>query len=373
MRIRLGFRQIYLPGTIFLGRGALPGRLLNCSGSFFALKHLEIFARLKCGGFMPNCSQNHSKTKCRGEFKGSITKQHKFNRDFYCISIEFSEQASECLAFAKAGQFVELAVGHLNQTRPAGSILRRPFSIAGLNYSNQNTTNSNKCDTIRLAIIYQVLGPGTKSLMQKKSGDEISIIAPLGNGFTMPGETTQKIILAGGGVGLPPLYFWAEQLNRAGYRDIVAFAGARRKDLFAGEITEDNFQNDNPLLPQKILKEFTHSNTDGILATDDGSFGYNGSVVHALEEYLTTNIDWKNACIYACGPYGMLKAIAALAQRHNMPCEVCMEAYMACGIGVCQSCVVPVQNIENTTKGEQKYKLVCSDGPVFDAQKIVWQ
>ena len=323
---------------------------------------------------MPDCSQNPSPTKCRGEFIGSITKQHQINHDFYSLGIAFSAQAHQCLALARAGQFIEIAVGNFNETRRTGSILRRPFSIAGLNCSNKNKTNSNIGGPIRLEIIYQVLGPGTKSLMQQKPGAEISIIGPLGNGFTLPAETKPKIILAGGGVGLPPLYFWARQLKQAGYRNIVAFAGARRKDLFAGEITEKNFPNDNPLFPQKILKEFTRSSTDCVVSTDDGSFGYHGSVVHALEKYLTTNIDWKNACIYACGPYGMLKAIAALAQRLKMPCQVCMEAYMACGIGVCQSCVVPVRDLENTNSNdsEQKYQLVCSDGPVFDAQQIVW-
>ncbi|MCP4708372.1 MAG: dihydroorotate dehydrogenase electron transfer subunit [Planctomycetes bacterium] len=321
---------------------------------------------------MTDCSQNHNNHRCRGEFKGSITKQLKINHDFYCITVGFPESAHECLAAVQAGQFVEIAVGDFNQSRQAGSILRRPFSIAGQNLIN--IKDKNKCSTLTLEFIYQVLGPGTKSLMQKKTGDEVSIIGPLGNGFTFPDDTTQKIILIGGGVGLPPLYFWAKQLHRAGYQNIVAFAGARRKDLFAGEISEDKFKNDNPLLPQKTLKEFACCETNCIIATDDGSIGYLGSVVQALEEYLSLNTHWKKASIYACGPHGMLKAIAASAQRHNMPCEVCMEAYMACGIGVCQSCVVPVQNIEKTNINidEQKYNLVCSDGPVFNAKQIVW-
>jgi len=321
---------------------------------------------------MPNYSQNPVKTKSRGEFTGSIIKQHKINHDFYRMGLEFAEPARECLASAKAGQFVALEVSKPNDSHRFGSMLRRPFSIAGLNNKNESP-DSGKSPIIQLEIIYQVIGPGTKSLMQRKPGDKISIIGPLGNGFTPPGATTQKIVLIGGGVGLPPLYFWADQLMRAGYENIVGFAGARSRDLFAGELIEENYQADKPLLPQKNLKEFARSNTDSILTTDDGGFGFHGSVLEALEKYITSNPDWKNAIIYACGPYGMLKAVAAWAQKYPIPCQVCMEAYMACGIGVCQSCVVPVRDTDSTNKNEQNYKLVCSDGPVFPAEQIVWR
>ena len=135
-----------------------------------------------------------------------------------------------------------------------------------------------------------------------------------------------------------------------------------------GDLNADKYEGDEPLKPQMVIGQFTRSGVSSIAATDDGSFGYAGSVVEALEEFIEGQKDWGEAYLYACGPYGMLKAAAETARRRNMGCQVCMEAYMACGIGVCQSCVVGWKG-----DGERRYKLVCSDGPVFDSEMINWE
>ena len=160
-------------------------------------------------------------------------------------------------------------------------------------------------------------------------------------------------------------------MARAEYENVIGFGGAQRVNLFAGEVNTDEYQVAEPLKPQMVITQFARSGFSSIAATDDGSFGYAGSVVEALEQFIEAQKGWGEAYLYACGPYGMLKAVAEAARRRNMDCQVCMEAYMACGIGVCQSCVVGWKGKQGN--GEGSYKLVCSDGPVFDAEMINWE
>jgi dihydroorotate dehydrogenase electron transfer subunit len=299
----------------------------------------------------------------RGEFVGTIAQISSFSHDLKSLTLELSDRAAECFAQAKAGQFVQLACRDLENSRCPTPLLRRPFSIA------QITTDKQR---VRLEIIYRILGPGTNWLSRRTTGETIDLLGPLGNGFTLPNENNRKAILLGGGVGLPPMFFLADQLTKAGHKQITALAGARSKDQFIGSLCLESYNPSKPLIPQPVIEQLNRSGTNCIFATDDGSVGYHGLIVDALDQYLAAQEDPSGIDLYACGPDGMLRAISVLAEKFDLPCQICMEAYMACGIGLCQSCVVQVKSqTEKETK--PNYKLVCTNGPVFDSRSIIWE
>jgi dihydroorotate dehydrogenase electron transfer subunit len=317
------------------------------------------------------------KTPRRGEFIATVGDQIPLGDGNNSLLLTLVGQAADCFAQAQAGQFVQLACRDLNDFRQTDPILRRPFSIAGIsrNYNQLRPCSAEKPlghDRIFLEIIYRVLGPGTTWLSRRKAGDSINLLGPLGNGFSMPQQKETKIILIGGGVGLPPLFFLADQLAQAGFAQVLGFGGARTKSHFETTAVIKNGDPD-PLIPALILEQFNRSGTNSVIATEDGSLGFAGSIIQALEMFLQKQNEWNKSRIFACGPKGMLKAVADLAQRRNMTGQVCMENYMSCGIGLCQSCVVAVKTASTEPDGAAgKYKLVCSNGPVFDMEKIIW-
>ena len=298
----------------------------------------------------------------RGEFVGAIVHLDSFSEELKSLTLELTGQGAECFVPAKAGQFVQLACRELQNARCPTPLLRRPFSIAGVQYESER---------VHLEIMYRVMGPGTKWLADRNPGDSINLLGPLGNGFKLPKEPGRPALLIGGGVGLPPMFFLADRLVEAGHKDVTAFVGARGKDQFIGSLCLEAGNPSDPLKPQALIKQFSRSGTGCILATDDGSWGYPGLVVDALDQYLAKQDNPTGVDLYACGPEGMLRAICELAVKYDLPCQVCMEAYMACGIGLCQSCVVQVKS-QAAKETEPSYKLVCTNGPVFDSRSIVW-
>ena len=306
---------------------------------------------------------NTNTTKRRGEFVGVIASVRSFSEELKSLRLALSGGGGQCFAQAKAGQFVQLACRNLGNFRCPTPLLRRPFSIAGI---------EREAEQIHLEILYRVRGPGTNWLAHRSVGESINLLGPLGNGFSLPGESDRQAILVGGGVGLPPMFFLADKLVEAGYKKIVAFAGAGSKDQFIGSICLESYNAVEPLKPQPVLEQFNRSGTGCILATDDGSCGFYGFVVDALDQYLTEQGDVSGVDLYACGPDGMLRAISVVAEKYDLPCQICMEAYMACGIGLCQSCVVQVKS-QAAKETEPNYKLVCANGPVFDSRAIVWE
>ncbi|MBN2376639.1 MAG: dihydroorotate dehydrogenase electron transfer subunit [Sedimentisphaerales bacterium] len=333
---------------------------------------------------MKNDAPNPDNFVRRGEFVAKIVEQRPlFGKNNISLNLEVTDKAAVCFAKAKPGQFVNLACRDLNEYRCPTPLLRRPFSIAGIFSDSaaskpvsgndlENSSQVGSSEKLYLQIIYSVIGPGTNWLAQRNPGEQINLLGPLGNGFTLPESKDAKVILVGGGVGLPPLYFLADRLAGQGYRDIVAVAGARGREEFACEFALDKYEEEKPLEKQLVLQQFARSNTSSIIATDDGSMGYHGNVVEAWREFLVGNEGWAEAEVFACGPGGMLKAVAAFAREKVNPCQVCMEAYMACGIGVCQSCVVAMKAGAADEGESKKYKLTCVNGPVFDAEKVDW-
>ncbi|MBI3990991.1 MAG: dihydroorotate dehydrogenase electron transfer subunit, partial [Candidatus Omnitrophica bacterium] len=215
-------------------------------------------------------------------------------------------------------------------------LLRRPFSIFSI-----------KNDTIE--ILYKVVGKGTLLLSRRSKGEKLDILAPLGNGFSIPQDGGDFILVAGG-MGIAPLYALAEKLSRAGKGKVALVIGACNKNHILAE-------NDFKELGIKV-----------IVATEDGSKGCNGKVTDVLKGRRFTASITSSVTVFSCGPYPMLKAVSGWAEKHGFPCQVSLEPHMGCGIGACLSCVVKL-------KADNGFKNVCAckEGPVFRSDEIVWE
>jgi dihydroorotate dehydrogenase electron transfer subunit len=215
------------------------------------------------------------------------------------------------------GQFINIKV----QKDTTDPLLRIPLAIHSINKDG-------------ISLLYKVRGKATKILSIKKPTDTINILGPLGNGFTI--YKNKQAILVAGGYGVSPLYALAQQINNNATVLIGAF---NKKQILCQE-------------------KFTKLGAEIHIATEDGSLGHKGNVTELLDSRLRGN---DNAVVYASGPLPMLKAVAKITKPLNIPAQLSMEAYMACGIGACKGCVIP------TAEG---YKLCCQDGPVFDVRHI---
>jgi dihydroorotate dehydrogenase electron transfer subunit len=242
-------------------------------------------------------------------------------------------RACQIVAQAQPGQFVQLRVG-----ANVAPLLRLPLSIARA-----------APDTGTIELIYAQLGPKTTALAAVPDGAELDCLGPLGNGFRAP-PAARSAVLVGGGVGLPPLLFWGRYL-RAQRVHTVLLVGARTGAKH---------------LPKDLLLPAADRYA---LSTDDGTLGHGGWVTELLE----TELESSSQCtVYSCGPYPMMRVVADCCARRTIPCQVSLEAYMACGIGICAGCVVRVQPTPNSSDYD-RYQRVCTQGPVFDAAAIDWQ
>ncbi|MFH0738460.1 MAG: dihydroorotate dehydrogenase electron transfer subunit [Candidatus Omnitrophota bacterium] len=232
--------------------------------------------------------------------------------------------AAEITEEALPGQFV-----HIRFSDSQEVFLRRPFSI-------------HRVRGKRLEILYQVLGSGTEIFSKKKPGEHLDLIGPLGNGFKiLTRRLTQHPMIVAGGMGVAPLVFLAGKLT--GTPKLVLIGAKTREQILCE-------------------KEFKELDCNVKIATDDGSQGFKGYVSDLLKRELSA-IGHQPSQIYACGPKQMLKEVAAISNKYNIPAQISLEEHMACGIGACLGCVV------NTSAGFQR---VCKEGPVFDAKEIAW-
>ena len=240
---------------------------------------------------------------------------------------------------ARPGQFVMVKV------RDAiDPLLRRPFGIFDLGSMTADFTGGN--DQPFLEMLYRVVGKGTGMLSTLHHGDHLDILGPLGRGFEQ-GAAAEEKILVGGGVGLAPLYFLAKELVRNS-----------RVRLFIGGRTKEDIL---------CVTEFERLGVETYVATDDGTLGAGGLVTEVMERHLAEE---KNAYgMFACGPMPMLRAVADIAKCRNIPCQVSLEAYMACGMGACLGCVVKGHGHE---EHQPDYRCVCKDGPVFNFRELQW-
>ncbi|HEV3464726.1 MAG TPA: dihydroorotate dehydrogenase electron transfer subunit [Actinomycetota bacterium] len=228
---------------------------------------------------------------------------------------------------ARPGQFVHLLAGQ-DRSLP----LRRPFSIRRAEPSGT------------VEVVFDVVGAGTRILAGLRPHDTVDALGPLGRPFDPP-EGPVGCLLVGGGYGTAPLFFLAAELR----------ARRCRVDFAIGAATAGR------LLDAMEAKRLGHSLT---VTTDDGSAGQRGLVTDPLPGLLAGTGAER---VYACGPMPMLAAVSRVAAAAGVPCQVAVEEQMACGTGICFSCVVPVRG-----SGETRMARSCLEGPVFDGATVAW-
>lgn len=236
-------------------------------------------------------------------------------------------------ARAEAGQFVMLGL-----SGGAPPLLRRPFSIHRLRLRRGRVAG--------VELLYKVVGPATQRLAALGRGESASLLGPLGRGFRVPAGC-RRIYLAAGGVGVAPLFFFAERLAAAGAHGVSCrlFLGGRsREDLLCAG-------------------EFERLGVPVTITTDDGSCGEHCRVTDPLEEAVRQT---PPDLLLVCGPPAMLACAAGIARRYGVACQVSVETMMACGLGACLGCAVAAADRPD------RYLHACIDGPVFDAAQIAW-
>jgi len=240
---------------------------------------------------------------------------------------------------AAPGQFVNIACRAEGALDP---LLRRPFSVYWV-------------EGDAFAVLYRVVGRGTRLLSQVKAGDFVDVVGPLGRGFDIEpfaqaSKRGERLVLAGGGVGVPPLYFLSQRLSEEGIPFTVAVGFAGRDQIVA-------------------VDRWRARGVEPAISTVDGSAGRRGLVTDLLEEaFAAAAHDGRVAGVFACGPVRMLAAVARIAAERGVPSQVAMEEWMGCGLGVCLSCVTKVRG----EGGSLEWARVCREGPVFDGAKVVW-
>lgn len=242
-------------------------------------------------------------------------------------------------AAAAPGQFVALAVGGPT----SGLLLRRSFSIHRVTPDDGGTGRTGEPGTVE--IVVADAGPGTRWLVGRRPGDRVDVVGPLGRGFRQPAGPAPAILL-GGGYGSAPLFWLAEELTAAGSPVVLVLGAASRGRLFGHESAGD-------------------AAYEIVVTTDDGSSGRRGLVTDPLPELLAAT---GARAVYACGPMPMLRAVAEIAAAHGANAQVAVEEAMACGIGVCMTCVLPVAGADGTTRMSRS----CVDGPVLDGSAVRW-
>lgn len=217
---------------------------------------------------------------------------------------------------AVPGQFLHLLV--------SGYTLRRPISIADINKKKETIT-----------ILFKMLGSGTKELATYLPGMTVDALGPSGNGFELHNEVQSTVLLIGGGIGVPPLYYLGKTLAQQNIK-VISVLGFQTK---ASVFYEEQFNN---------LGET-------YIVTNDGSYGNKGFVTDIVGDIGTFDR------YYSCGPIPMLQAVTSSLK--NKQGYISLEERMGCGVGACFACVIP-------TDDQGGYKKICKDGPVFNAQEV---
>ncbi len=249
---------------------------------------------------------------------GKVISNTKVSSNLFELKVNVGEMVDYC----QCGQFVSIYVND------SSKILPRPISISEIDKQNQILT-----------FVIQVVGEGTIQLQNVNEDEQLAMLIPLGNGYNL--EKAKGIVyLIGGGVGIPPLVGTYKNLKQKGI-DVKVILGFRDETFLL-----DKFENE-----------------DLYICTDSGSAGFKGNVVQQLQQLDKPNI------IYSCGPKPMLKGLAEYGKQNNVLTYISMEERMACSVGVCLGCVINILD-EN---GEKVSKKVCSDGPVFRGDEVVFE
>jgi dihydroorotate dehydrogenase electron transfer subunit len=235
-------------------------------------------------------------------------------------------KAPDIAPLIQPGQFAHVRILPMKD-----ALLRRPFSIFQVGK-----------DTF--SILYKNVGKGTDALSRMRAGEELSVIAPLGHGFTVPPVGGETPLLVAGGYGMAAMFLLAQRSPQKG---IVFVGGRRRVDILCEQ-------------------DFAAIGWEVCVATEDGSHGEKGLVTQPLISELNKKLP--NRKIFACGPTPMLKAVGKIADEYQLPCELSMDEHMCCGVGTCLACVIKVKSGDTW-----EYQRTCTEGPVYDSRQIVWE
>lgn len=276
------------------------------------------------------------------------------------------------LGLSVPGFPIEAGAGRFVMLRPPAvgdPLLPRPFSLYRVSPGPDGTA--------LVEILYKVVGKGTRHLAGLGPGQPVDLLGPLGNRFGLPEGGTA--VLVAGGIGVPPIAALAGEIGRgettgvrgqglgvrgeaAGEEDPSTAHGPSSMVVFLGGRTAEDIL---------CLDDFRGMGVEPRIATEDGSLGAPGLITDLLEAFLggpRLTPHPSPLTLFACGPLGMLAAVARLAERRGVPCQVSVEAGMACGFGACMGCAIRAR----AAGPGRRYRLVCQDGPVFDAREIDW-
>ncbi len=279
---------------------------------------------------------------CASHVSTQIIENVQVARDTYRVRFE-------CPSIARRitpGQFIMLRLADCDDP-----LLGRPLAMYDV------VTNANS-EPIGLDVVYLVAGKFTRRLANCLPRVKLEVWGPLGNGFTPP--SAEHLIMVAGGIGQTPFLSVAKEcLGQQGYGEpsraaekpqkITFCYGARNKEYFAG------------------VDDFRKLGIGVRLSTDDGSEGHRGFVTDVLRNLLDESTN-NTRQIFCCGPEPMMEAVAEVAEKYHVPCHVSLETPMACGIGICFTCVAKIVQPD----GSWDYKRTCVEGPIFAAEKIVW-
>jgi dihydroorotate dehydrogenase electron transfer subunit len=247
---------------------------------------------------------------------------------------QFTVVAPGVAAGFQPGHFVAIGVGGAN----SAMVLRRAFALTAA------SAGGDFASTIQFVVAAH--GPGTRWLLEQHAGQQLDLVGPLGRPFPLP-VGPAPAVLVGGGYGTAPLIPLAHALLAAG-SPLEFVIGASTESRLFGEV-----------VARRAVGAVT-------VTTDDGSTGVHGTVTDVLPEAIARI---GAEVVYACGPMPMLRAVGEVAQAHAIRAQVAVEEAMACGIGVCMTCVLPVRGED----GRSRFVRSCVDGPVFDAGRVRWE
>lgn len=276
---------------------------------------------------------------------GEVLSIEAFAGDQFIMRI----RAPKCAAAAEPGCFVHITC---DESLP----MRRPLSIMRVGED-------------WIEILYKIVGQGLRLLSQKKPGDLVSVLGPIGQPFRLSAERPNTLLI-GGGVGIPPMVYIADRLRQDG-NDWKPFAILGSEIPFPFELQKSSLQVSG--VADEVSSTMPLLDSWGIPARLTSLQGYpgchQGYVTDLADEWLAALSAAERAKveIFACGPTPMLKAVAELAARYDLPCQVSLEEFMACAVGGCAGCAVRIR-----TPAGDAMKRVCVDGPVFDAATVVW-
>jgi dihydroorotate dehydrogenase electron transfer subunit len=239
----------------------------------------------------------------------------------------------EIASFCRPGNFVAISVGGSN----SAMILRRAFAIYRVNEKSASGGT--------LELVVAAHGSGSRWLSERAIGESVDLVGPLGTSFGVPTESANTL-LVGGGYGSAPLFGLAEVLKARSCRVDVVIGASTAGKIYA------------PIDGKRSVTTMT-------IATEDGSAGSRGKVTDFLPEIIDR---YQTEVIYSCGPMGMLRAVNEIAEKFQIIHQCAVEESMACGIGVCMTCVIPLKGEDGVIRMSRS----CIEGPVMDGSKVTW-